>query len=108
MRIGSRFTGCKVDSLPCALFDFLEPCSWIGLAPEIWRKREDAAGKEGRSVTGRLTSHEKRAEPTIRKYGRSFWIGQQRVIASAQFGLTNDVECPLQCHSLSVWSARRS
>src|ERR1035438_4199853 len=30
MRIGSRFTGCKVDSLPGALFDFLEPCSWIG------------------------------------------------------------------------------
>src|SRR5271157_3136457 len=21
--------GCKVDSLPCALSDFLEPCSWI-------------------------------------------------------------------------------
>ena len=29
MRIGSRFTGCKVDSLPCPLPDFLQPCSWI-------------------------------------------------------------------------------
>ena len=42
---------------------------------------------------GRLASHEKRPESAIRKYGRCFGIGkQQRVIASAQFGLTNDVE----------------
>ena len=59
------------------------------------------------SVTGRLAGNEKRAESTIRKYGRRFGIGQQRVIASAQFGLTDDVECPLQGHSLAVPHARR-
>ena len=77
-------------------------------APEIGRKREDAAGKEGLSVTGRLAGHEKRAESTIGKYGGSFGIGEQRVIASSQFRLTNDVECSLQRHSLSVLHARRS
>ena len=42
------------------------------------------------------------------KYGRNFRIGQQRVIASAQFGLTDDVEDPLQDRSLAVVHARRS
>src|ERR1035438_10068419 len=69
---------------------------------EIWRKRQNTPGEESLTVTRRLTSHEKRAKATIRKYGWCFGIGQQRVIASAQFRLANDVEGPLQCHSLVV------
>ena len=34
-------------------------------APEIRRKRQDAAGKESLSITGRLAAHEKRPKPTI-------------------------------------------
>jgi len=77
-------------------------------APEIGRKREDAAGKECLAVSGRLAGHEKRAQCTIRKYGGDFGIGEQSVIASARLRLTNDVECPLQSHSLSVPHARCS
>ena len=71
-------------------------------------KREDAAGKERLSITGRLAGNKKRAEPTIRKHGRDIGIGQQRVIASAQFRVANNVECPLQRHSLSVPHTCRS
>ena len=59
------------------------------------------------SVTGGLAGHQKRAKSTIRKYGRSFGIGQQGVIASAQFRLTNDVEGSLQLHSLAARNACR-
>ena len=76
--------------------------------PEIWRKGENAAGKESLTITGRFAGNDKRTESTIRKYGRCFGISQHGVIASAQFRLTNDVECPLQSHSLSVLHARRS
>jgi hypothetical protein len=77
-------------------------------APEIGREREDAAGKERRSVTRRLAGHEKRSESTIGKYGWCFGIGEQHVITSAQFRLTKDVECPLQRHSLTVPNSYRS
>src|SRR5271157_4883328 len=77
-------------------------------APEIWRKGENAVRKERRSVTGGLAGNEKRAKSSIRKHGRGFGISQHRVIASAQFRLTNDVEGPLQRHSFSVPPARRS
>jgi len=60
--------------------------------PEIWRKGENAAGKESLTITGRFAGNDKRAKSTIRKYGRCFGIGEQSVVASAQFGLTNDVE----------------
>jgi len=83
-------------------------CHMEAPTPEIGRKREDTAAKECLSVTRGLASHKKRAEPTVRKYGRCIGIGQQRVIASAQFGLTNDVEGPLQRDALTVPNPRRS
>src|SRR5271157_4361372 len=71
-------------------------------APEIGRKCEDAAGKECLAVSGRLAGHKKRTKSTIGKYGGGFGVREQHVIASAQFRLTNNVECPLHGDSLAV------
>jgi hypothetical protein len=57
------------------------------------------------SVSRRLTSNQQGAKSTIRKYGRDFGIAQQRVIAGAQFRLTDDVEGLLQRHSLAASSS---
>ena len=51
---------------------------------------------------GKAARHEKRAKPTVWKDRWGFRNGQQSVIASAQFRLTSDVECPLQGNSLAV------
>ena len=59
------------------------------------------------SVTGRLAGNQKGAKSTIRKYGRNFGIGQQGVITSAQFRLTNDVEGSLQLYGLAAWNPSR-
>ena len=60
---------------------------------------------EGASVTRRLSSNQKRANPPY-EYPGSFRTCQECVVRRAQFWLTNDVEGPLQHHLLVAQSSR--
>src|ERR1035437_3625676 len=76
-------------------------------APELRGKRDNATSEECLSVTGRLASNQQGAKSAVRKYGRGFGAGQQRVVAGAQFRLTDYVESPLQRHALAARSSCR-
>ena len=73
----------------------------------IWQETENATSKEDLSIAGALPGDNKRTKASIGKDGGSLGIGQQRVVASTQFRLSDDVESTLQGDMLSAGGATR-